>query len=183
VSDVATAIHDGTSALMLSAETSAGKHPIEAVKVMARIACETELSLHGKGFPDAWVSDERTTPDIIADAAYHCARWAGVKALAVATSSGASARLLSRYRPPVPIYAFCSSESVARQLSVAYGVTAMLLPSMTSTDQMLHEMERLLLEAGCVNPRENVVFVAGQPVGLRGSTNMLTLHRLSGVRP
>ena len=183
VSDVANAIHDGTSAVMLSAETSAGKHPIEAVKVMARIACETELSLHGKGFPDPCLSDERTTPDIIADAAYHCARWAGVKALAVATSSGASARLLSRYRPPVPIYAFCSSESVARQLSVAYGVTAMLLPSMTSTDQMLHEMERLLLDAGCVNPRENVVFVAGQPVGLRGSTNMLTLHRLSGVRP
>jgi pyruvate kinase len=149
---------------------------------MARIACETELSLHGKGFPDPWISDERTTPDIIADAAYHCARWAGVKALAVGTSSGASARLLSRYRPPVPIYAFCSSENVARQLSVAYGVIPMLMSNMTSTDQMLHEMERLLLEAGCVNPGDNVVFVAGQPVGLRGSTNMLTLHRVSGTR-
>jgi pyruvate kinase len=182
VSDVANAIHDGTSAVMLSAETSAGRHPIEAVKVMARIACETELSLQGKGFAEPRISDERTTPDIIADAAYHCARSAGVKALAVGTSSGASARLLARYRPPVPIYAFCSSESVARQLSVAYGVIAMLLPDMTSTDQMLHEMERLLLEAGRVNPGDNVVFVAGHPVGLRGSTNMLTLQRVGGNR-
>jgi pyruvate kinase len=181
VSDVANAIHDGTSAVMLSAETSAGNHPIEAVKVMARIAYETELSLHGKGFPDAWAADERAVPDIIADAAYRCARSAGVIALAVATSSGASARLLARYRPPVPIYAFCSSGTVARQLSIVYGVSPILLPSMTSTDQMLHEMERLLVESGRVKPGDHVVFVAGQPVGLRGSTNMLTLHRLSEI--
>ncbi len=182
VSDVANAIHDGTSAVMLSAETSAGKHPIEAVKVMARIACETEASLQGKGFPEPWATDERMTPDIIADAAYHCARSAGVIALAVATSSGASARLLARYRPPVPIYAFCSSETVARQLSIAYGVIPILLASMTSTDQMLLEMERLLVESGRAKPGDNVVFVAGQPVGLRGSTNMLTLHRVAGIR-
>jgi pyruvate kinase len=182
VSDVANAIHDGTSAVMLSAETSAGKHPIEAVKVMARIACETEISLQGKGFPEAWATHERTIPDIIADAAYHCARSAGVIALAVATSSGTSARLLAHYRPPVPIYAFCSSDAVARQLSIAYGVVPILLPSMTSTDQMLHEMERLLVETGRAKPGDNVVFVAGQPVGLRGSTNMLTLHRVGGTR-
>jgi pyruvate kinase len=182
VSDVANAIHDGTSAVMLSAETSAGKHPIEAVKVMARIASETELSLQGKGFSDGWATEDREIPDIIADAAYHCARSAGVVALAVATSSGASARLLARYRPPVPIYAFCSSETVARQLSIAYGVSPILLPSMTSTDQMLHEMERLLVESGRAKPGDNVVFVAGQPVGLRGSTNMLTLHRVGGIR-
>jgi len=182
VSDVANAIHDGTSAVMLSAETSAGKHPIEAVKVMARIACETEVSLHGKGFSDPLVYDDRMTPDIIADAAYHCARSAGVIGLAVATSSGASARLLARYRPPVPIYAFCSSGAVARQLSIVYGVIPMLLPTMTSTDQMFHEMESQLLEAGRVQPGDNVVFVAGQPVGLRGSTNMLTLHRIAGIR-
>ena len=181
VSDVANAIHDGTSAVMLSAETSAGKHPIEAVKVMARIACETEASLYGKGFPDTWGPDERAIPEIIADAAYHCARSAGVMALAVGTSSGASARLLARYRPPVPIYAFCSHESVARQLSIVYGVSAIVASPMTSTDHMLHEMERLLVERGHVKPGDNIVFVAGQPVGLRGSTNMLKLHRVGGA--
>lgn len=153
VSDVANAIYDGTSAIMLSAETSAGKHPVEAVKVMARIACETEQSLH-----------------------------TAVTALAVGTTSGASARLLARYRPPVPIYAFTSHEAVARQLSVVYGVDPIISPAIESTDQMLNQMERLLIETGRVRPGDNIVFVAGQPVGLRGSTNMLKLHRVSGIR-
>ena len=182
VSDVANAIHDGTSAVMLSAETSAGHHPIEAVKMMARIACETEASLNRKGFPDSWGVDERPIPEIIADAAYHCARCAGVVALAVGTTSGASARMLARYRPPVPIYAFTSSDVVARQLSIIYGVNAIVSPTMASTDNMLHEMERSLVETGRAQPGDNIVFVAGQPVGLRGSTNMLKLHRVGGIR-
>jgi pyruvate kinase len=183
VSDVANAIHDGTSAVMLSAETSAGKHPIEAVKMMARIACETESSIQRQGFPRAWeeVAD-RAMPEIIADAAYHCARTAGVVALAVGTTSGSSARLLARYRPPVPIYAFTSNESVSRQLSIIYGVEAVVTADMTSTDEMLHEMERLLVSTGRAKPGDNIVFVAGQPVGMRGTTNMLKLHRVSGIR-
>ena len=103
---MANAIYDGTSAVMLSAETSAGKYPVEAVKVMARIAGETEAAIHKKGFADVWSLEEKSIPEIIADAAYHSARSAGVVALAVGTTSGASARLLARYRPPVPIYAF-----------------------------------------------------------------------------
>ena len=183
VSDVANAIHDGTSAVMLSAETSAGKHPIEAVKMMARIACETETSIQRQGFLGAWESSpDRTMPEIIADAAYHCARTAGVVALAVGTTSGSSARLLARYRPPVPVYAFTSNEQVARELSIVYGVDAIVTSAMTNTDQMLTEMEHLLVSSGRAKPGENIVFVAGQPVGLRGSTNMLKLHRVAGIR-
>ncbi len=182
VSDVANAIYDGSSSIMLSAETSAGKHPVEAVKVMARIACETENAIHTKGFPDVWLEEEQAIPEIIADAAYHSARSAGVVALAVGTTTGSSARLLARYRPPVPIYAFCSSEVVARQLSIVYGVHAIVTADFDSTDRMLHEMERVLIETGRVRPGDNIVFVAGQPVGLRGSTNMLKLHRITGVR-
>jgi len=178
VSDVANAIYDGTSAIMLSAETSAGKHPVEAVRVMASIACETEISLRKRGFLEPGEKEERAIPEIIADAAYHCARTAGVTALAVGTTSGSSARLLARYRPPVPVYAFTSSEAVARQLSVIYGVNPIVSPAMESTDRMLHEMERVLCETGRVRPGDNVVLVAGQPVGLRGSTNMLTLHHI-----
>jgi pyruvate kinase len=182
VSDVANAIHDGTSAIMLSAETSAGKHPIEAVRMMARIACETESSIQRQGFPRAWESPENLMPEIIADAAYHCARTAGVVALAVGTTSGASARLLARYRPPVPIFAFTSNDTVARQLSIVYGVDAIVTTEMTSTDQMLTAMEHALVTTGRVKPGDNIVFVAGQPVGLRGSTNMLKLHRVAGIR-
>lgn len=181
VSDVANAIHDGTSAVMLSAETSAGKYPVESVKMMARIACETESSLQKQGFPDVWTEDEMTIPEIIADAAYHSARSAGVAALAVGTSTGTSARLLARYRPPVPIYAFTSSDTVARQLSIIYGVQAIVAPSFHSTDEMLQAMETTLVETGRVRPGDNIVFVAGQPVGLRGSTNMLKLHRIGGI--
>ncbi|MBV9764307.1 MAG: pyruvate kinase [Acidobacteriaceae bacterium] len=181
VSDVANAIYDGTSAVMLSAETSTGEHPLESVKVMARIACETETSLHRKGFPDVWFREDMPIPEIIADAAYHSARSAGVVALAVGTTTGTSARLLARYRPPVPIYAFTSSDTVARQLSIVYGVDPIVSPAAESTDQMLHEMERVLIDTGRVRPGDNIVFVAGQPVGLRGSTNMLKLHRITGL--
>ncbi|MGA8029089.1 MAG: pyruvate kinase [Bryobacteraceae bacterium] len=181
VSDVANAIHDGTSAVMLSAETSTGKHPVESVRVMARIACETESSLHKRGFPDVWLREEMPIPEIIADAAYHSARSAGVVALAVGTTTGTSARLLARYRPPVPIYAFTSSDVVARQLSIIYGVEPIVAPVAQSTDQMLHEMERVLIDTGRARPGDNIVFVAGQPVGLRGSTNMLKLHRIGGL--
>ena len=182
VSDVANAIYDGTSAVMLSAETSTGKHPVEAVRVMASIACEAESSLRSKGFAEPSKEPESTIPGIISAAAYHCARTAGVAALAVGTTSGASARLLARFRPPVPVYAFTSAESVARQLSIAYGVSAIVSPAMQSTDQMLHEMERVLVESGHARPGDNIVLVAGQPVGLRGSTNMLKLHKVSGIR-
>ena len=183
VSDVANAIYDGTSAIMLSAETSAGKYPVEAVKVMARIACEAEHSLHTKGFATVPpFEDAAAIPEIIADAAFQCARSAAVAALAVGTTSGNSARLLARYRPPVPIYAFTSQEPVARQLSIAYGVDPIISPAMESTDQMFHQMERVLLETGRVQAGDNVLFVAGQPVGLRGSTNMLKLQRVSGIR-
>ncbi len=182
VSDVANAIYDGTSAVMLSAETSAGKHPVEAVKVMARIAIETEQSLRTRGFPKTRLREEVLTPEIIADAAFQCARSAGVTALAVGTTSGASARLLARYRPPVPIYAFTSDELVARQLSIVYGVEPIISPAFESTDRMLNQMEQCLVETGRVKPGDNIVFVAGQPVGLRGSTNMLKLHRVGGIR-
>ena len=179
VSDVANAIYDGTSAVMLSAETSTGKHPVESVKVMARIACETENALRDKGYAEMHVQKERGIPDIIADAAFHAARSAGVVALAVGTTSGASARLLARHRPPVPVYAFTSSDVVARQLSIIYGVVPIVSPAVPSTDDMLHQMERVLVDTGRVRPGDNIVFVAGQPVGLRGSTNMLKLHHIS----
>ncbi len=90
--------------------------------------------------------------------------------------------MLARYRPPVPIYAFTSFEAVARQLAIVYGVSAIVSLAAQSTDDMLQNMERLLVDNGRVRPGDNIVFVAGQPVGLRGSTNMLKLHRVSGIQ-
>ena len=179
VSDIANAIYDGTSALMLSAETSTGKYPIESVKMMSKIAVETESAVRGQGFKEVQLISELTTPHIVADAAYHAARSAGVSALVVGTTSGATARLLARYRPPVPVYAFTSDERVARELSIVYGVEAIVAPASESTDEMLFGMEQRLIKSGCVRPGQSVVFVAGQPVNQPGSTNMLKLHMVS----
>lgn len=181
VSDVANAIHDGSSAIMLSAETSAGKYPVEAVRIMARIACETEKSLKKQGFPEVPLQEAATVPQILADVAYQAARSADVVALAVGTYSGASARLLARYRPPVPIYAFTANETVARQLSIVYGVDPIISPAHHSTDHLLEEMEYALVNSGRVKSGDAIVFVAGQPVNQVGTTNMLKLHRIGHV--
>lgn len=179
VSDIANAIYDGTSALMLSAETSTGKYPIESVKMMSKIAIETECALRGQGFKEVQLISELTTPHIVADAAYHAARSAGVSALVVGTTSGSTARLLARYRPPVPIYAFTSDERIARELAIVYGVEAIVAAASDSTDEMLFNMERALIRTGRVQPGESVVFVAGQPVNQPGTTNMLKLHMVT----
>jgi pyruvate kinase len=180
VSDVANAICDGTDAVMLSAETSTGHYPEQAVRMMVRIAAETESWLRPQGFQDPLPPLTPSNAEIIADAAYHAARSAGVTAIVVFTTSGTSARSISRFRPPVPIYAFTQNECAARQLSISFGVEPILAPDVKSTDQMLLQMERVLVSSGRLKPGDNVVFVAGQPIGITGSTNLIKLHRIGG---
>ncbi|MGC8759231.1 MAG: pyruvate kinase [Bryobacteraceae bacterium] len=178
VSDVANAIYDGTDAVMLSGETSVGKYPVEAVRMMDRTAHEAELSLRKYGFRELPARDYVTHAEIVADAAFHAARLAGARAIVVFSASGASARLVARYRPPVPIFTFTPSMAPARSLSVVYGVHAILQPHVSSTDEMMALMDRVLLDRGLVKPRDAVVFVAGQPIGRPGTTNMMKLHRV-----
>ena len=178
VSDVANAIYDGTDAVMLSAETSIGKYPVEAVSFMARIAAESEESIRRKGFLDPPKMPAPSNPEILADAAHHAAREARAAAIVVFTSRGSSARLVSRCRPPVQVYAITPHDTTARQLSISYGVVPMLAPDVSNTDEMLAQMDRILVEKGLLKKGELVVFVAGQPVGRPGSTNLMKLHRL-----
>jgi pyruvate kinase len=180
VSDVANAIYDGTDAVMLSAETSVGKHPVEAVKFMARIATETEDAIRARGFQDLPASPHFTYAEILADAAYHAARAAHVAAIVVFTATGSSARLVSRYRPPVCIYAMTPRENVGRQLMVNYAVQPVEAPDVASTDEMLTQMDRILTERGHLKAGDSVVFLAGQPVGRPGTTNLMKLHRIEG---
>ena len=178
VSDVANAIYDGTDAVMLSAESSAGKYPVAAVEMMARIALEAENSIRARGFQEPPAIDTESHADILAHAAYQTARAASVAAIVVFTRTGASAKLISRFRPPVPIYAFTSSEEVARQLSVVFGTKPVLAPDVHSTDEMLGQVEAMLLERKWLKSGDVVVFVAGQPIGWPGTTNMMKLHRV-----
>jgi pyruvate kinase len=182
VSDVANAIYDGTDAVMLSAETSIGKFPAAAAAYMARIAAEAESSINKQGFQEPPPSDDPAHAEIVADAAYRAARAARVSAIVVFTSSGSSARLISRFRPPVPIYAMTPSEIVARQLLIHYGVFPVLAPEVASTDEMMSQMDRVLLDRGCLRRGDLVAFVAGQPIGRPGTTNLMKLHQLGELR-
>lgn len=182
VSDVANAIYDGTDAVMLSAETSVGKYPVEAVAMMERTAIQAEESMRKYGFREPPARDNSTHAEILADQAYHAARMANASAIVVFTSSGSSARLISRLRPLMPIFAFTPAESVSRSLSVVFGIHPVIAPHTTSTDEMLAQMDRILLEGRYVKPRDSVVFVAGQPVGRPGTTNIMKLHRVGESR-
>ena len=183
VSDVANAIYDGTDAVMLSAETSAGRYPVEAVRMMNRIAEQTEHAIRQRDFnSDAVQTQDPSTPDIVADAAYHAARRLGAVAIAVFTAGGSSARLVAKYRPSVPIFAFTPSEAAARQLAVSYGVTPIVAANVGSTDEMLAVMDRMLQDRGLVKKKDPIVFVAGQPIGRPGTTNMFKVHRIGEAR-
>jgi pyruvate kinase len=178
VSDVANAIYDGTDAVMLSAETSIGRYPVEAVRMMDRIAAESDEAIRKKGYQEPPHTAKPTDPEVLADAAYRAARESGAAAIVVFTSTGSSARLVSRYRPPVPIFAVTPHYTTTRQLAVNYGVTPVLAPDVSSTDEMLAQMERVLVEGGYMRQGQLVVFLAGQPVGRPGTTNLMKLHRI-----
>jgi pyruvate kinase len=182
VSDVANAIYDGTDAVMLSGETSIGRHPLEAVRTMERIAEETDGALKKQGFPEWPEEPEQTKAEIVAQAAYRAARSASVAAVAVFTMSGFTARLVARYRPRVPVFAFTPSVDVFRGLSVVYGVRPVGMPSLTSTDDILAHLDRTLSESGWLAAGDTVVVVAGLPAGRPGNTNLMKLHKVGELR-
>jgi pyruvate kinase len=178
VSDVANAIYDGTDAVMLSAETSAGKFPLEAVRTMALVAEETDAEIRKSGYRAVPVTVGARPVTIIAEAAYRAARGSGASGIAVFTTSGHSARQIATFRPPVPVYAFTPSELVANQMSVIFGVRSVIAPTVKSTDKMLMQVDALLSAQAGLEGGDRVVFVAGQPIGVRGTTNLMKLHRV-----
>jgi pyruvate kinase len=179
VSDVANAIYDGTDAVMLSAETSVGKYAAEAARMMARIALEAEASNAREGFKTPPKGEKTPSyQETMADMAYRCARMQDAAAIVCFTASGSSARLVAKYRPPVPIYAFTGSDAVARQLTMIYGVRPIVVPDPVSTDAMVLLLDETLLGKGLVKPKDNIVFMAGQPIGRPGTTNFVKLHRM-----
>ena len=120
--------------------------------------------------------------DVLADAAYMAARAANVQAIVIFTATGYSARLISRYRPPVRIIAMTSSMETVRRLLVNYGVMPVLAPEMTTTDGMLEQIDTLLVQRGLLHAGDKVVFMAGVPIGRAGSTNLMKLHSVGEAK-
>jgi pyruvate kinase len=175
-SDAANAVLDGADALMLSAETSVGAYPIEAVATMARIIEHTEEHALAKISPIAW--DPHTRGGIIALAAAEIAERLQARYLVAFTQTGDSARRLSRYRSPVPILAFTPVPQTRQALTLTWGVETFDAPDVRHTDEMVKNVDRLLVESGRCERGDLVVIVAGSPPGIPGSTNAVRIHRI-----
>ncbi|MGH7321326.1 MAG: pyruvate kinase [Candidatus Rokuibacteriota bacterium] len=181
VSDVANAILDGTDAVMLSAESATGAYPVEAVRVLDRIIRRTEAA-----FPPATMDRPRrgevSFPQAISDAAAFSAKELKARAIVAFTQSGSTARLISQDRPPVPIIAFTPSERVRRRLALDWGVIPRLIRRLPTIDQMVTEIEANLLADRTVRYNDILIVVAGAPLWVRGTINLLKLHRVGEHR-
>ena len=175
ITDVANAIYDGTSAIMLSGETAAGKYPVEAVQTMDAIALRTEADIN-------YAKRMRNLPGSsrlsIAAATAHAAC---TTAMDTVSQSGATARLVSRFRPGTTVVACLLSERVQRQMALYWGVVPLLMPYAQNTDQLIEFAIQAAEKAELVKQGDLVVITAGVPVGVSGTTNMIKVHLVGGA--
>ena len=179
-SDVANAILDGTDAVMLSAESSVGKYPIETVQTMGRIIEAAEEELLAQGLqPLNPGRKPRTQGGSIARAACELGDFLNAKALVAFTKSGDTARRLSRYRSPIPIMAFTPEISTRNQLALSWGVDTFVLPQAPNTDAMVDQVDEAMMAQGRYGKGDTIIVTAGSPPGIIGTTNMVRVHHLA----
>jgi pyruvate kinase len=173
-SDVANAIFDGTDAVMLSAETASGKYPVEAVAMMARIIEEAEASIHefSRPVPQGRLKVAETVAELVC----HASRELHMKLIAVFTHSGFTARLVSRYRPLVPIIAFSPEQQTRRRMALLWGVTPRSIVDIKKIDGLATIAEKRLEEERLVRKGDVIGIVAGTPMGIRGTANFMKFH-------
>jgi len=179
VTDVANAIFDGTDAIMLSAETSIGKYPAQAVKMMAKIARETEKRLpYGQMLSErgAWL--EPKTDELISYSACYTAQSLGAVGLVAFTQSGSTARRVSKYRPRVPVLAITPDAEVAGRLMLNWGVYPFQIARASSVDELFTTASKLCRELGLAKLGDLIVITGGIPIGIAGSTNLLKVEKV-----
>jgi pyruvate kinase len=174
-SDVANAIFDGSDAVMLSAETASGKYPVEAVSMMARIIEEAEASIREFPQPSS-VQEKLKVAESVAELVCHASRELHMRVIAVFTHSGFTARLVSRYRPLVPIVAFSPVAETRRRMALIWGVLPRDISDVRKIDGLAAIAEKRLVEEKLVRKGDVIGIVAGTPMGIRGSTNFMKFH-------
>ncbi|MDR0946706.1 MAG: pyruvate kinase [Ruminococcus sp.] len=178
ITDVANAIYDGTSAIMLSGETAAGKYPVEAVKTMALIAETTENNInYGKRLMERphISSKDAATTDAISHAAATIATDLGTKAIITVTKSGSTARNLSKFRPGCMIIGCTPNDVVLRQMAISWGVIPIMMDEKSNTDDLLEAALKAAKDSGIMEKGDLAVITAGIPLGVAGNTNMLKI--------
>ncbi|UQX12475.1 pyruvate kinase [Candidatus Mycobacterium methanotrophicum] len=174
-SDVANAVLDGADALMLSGETAVGKHPLAAVQTMARIVCAVE---ENSTAAPPLTHVPRTKRGVISYAARDIGERLDAKALVAFTQSGDTVRRLARLHTPLPLLAFTPLPEVRSQLAMTWGTETFIVPIIQTTDGMIRQVDKSLLDLGRYKRGDLVVIVAGAPPGTVGSTNMIHVHRI-----
>lgn len=181
-SDVANAIFDNTDAVMLSGESASGRYPIESVEMMSRIVEAAESAMR-QSFPRMGSGDPMKVPapfnDVTSGVACRAAREAGCALIVAFTLTGTTARLVSRYRPQVPIIAFSPNQEVRRRLSLLWGVMPRVLEPMQDSEGMVRRVEEELLARGLAKRGDSIAIVFGAPVGTPGNINTLRLHTIT----
>ncbi len=179
VSDVANAILDGTDAIMLSGESAAGKYPVESVRSMSRIASAAETSIdYQNQFAKIVTRREKSITNSVSHASCSTAMQLKAKAIICPTYSGSTARLISLYRPNVPIIATTSNPKVQRQLMLNWGVLPLMMEQQTSSDILFYKSVEKTKSLGLVNSGDLVVITAGVPLGITGKTNLMKVQEV-----
>ena len=178
ISDVANAVYDGTSAIMLSGETAAGKYPVQAVRTMARIAENTVKNIH---YEKRFLSSEfkiKNTVDAISHATCGMAIDIDAKAITVCSLSGMTARMVSRFRPPVDIVGLTTSEKTWHKLSLSWGVTPQMCENYPSTDVLFYNAQKLTKHILNLCDGDKIVITGGVTNGKSGNTNLIKVERV-----
>ncbi len=176
ISDVANAVYDGTSAIMLSGETAGGKYPVQAVEAMARIALETEAHLENKyGDKQLVIS---SPIDALSHSACVLAEDIGAKAIVVCSRTGGTARLVSRFRPKMDIVGMTLEPQSYRKLALSWGVIPVLAEEFTSMDVLFYHAKRAAVSLGLVNKGDRIVITGGNPNGKSGNSNVINIEQI-----
>ena len=180
ITDVANAIYDGTSAIMLSGETAAGKYPVEAVRTMDAIARKTETNMRGGALAPVAGKAHLSITAATAHAACTTAMDIGADAILTVSQAGITAQMVSRFRPDTLIVALLLDEQVQRQMALYWGVEPITMPRASSSDELVDLAVRSAEQAGLVRRGDLVVVTAGVPVGISGTTNMIRVQQVGG---
>ena len=180
--DVANAIYDGTSAIMLSGETAAGAYPIEAVKTMARIARRTEQDINYiKRFSSRDVHEAPNVTNAISHATVTTAHDLGAAAIITVTKSGTTARMISKFRPACPIICCTTNPAAQRQMNLSWGVVPIMAEEKDNMDALFDHAVDCAVNAGYLSSGDLVVITAGAPLGVSGTTNLLKVHLVGNI--
>ena len=181
ITDVANAIYDGTSAIMLSGETAAGKYPVEAVRTMDAIAQKTEANVEDSVRPEKGLGRTRlSVTAATAHAACTTAMDIGADAILTVSQSGVTAQMVSRFRPRTTVVALLMDPQVQRRMALFWGVEPLTMPRASNTDEMVEFAIKTAVDAGIVKQGDLVVVTAGVPVGVTGTTNMIRVQQVGG---